>query len=115
MTDELINNIFMTDANVEGPAIEIAHTMDVQIIRDVDTDVPCDISFYDQCLTEYAVAHGFVLVTVNIKDIAPLYKNLETHPGVVFISKNSRRSHKLIAKRLNELQHIDMTNRVEWI
>jgi hypothetical protein len=59
MTDQPVHvNIFLTDENVDGPAIEIARAMGVEIIRDVDTDVPCDIQLYDRCLTDFVVANG---------------------------------------------------------
>jgi hypothetical protein len=112
-------NIFLTDENVEGPAIEIARARAVEIIRDVDTDIPCDIDHYDQCLFDYAAANGYVLVTANRKDFDLKFfeyaKTHNSHPGLVLIHKNHRRSHYLIAEWLVLLSDEDMTNRIESI
>lgn len=109
-------NTFLTDENVDGPVITIARDMEVSsILRDVDLEVPCTLPDYDQCLTDFAVEHGYVLVTANIRDFRPKYEALPTHPGIVLITANHRHNHLDIAKRLRALQHEDLTGQFVWI
>jgi hypothetical protein len=73
-----ITNIFLTDENVDGPVITIAREMAViSILRDVDLEVPCDIQDYDQGLTDFALANGYVIVTANIRDFHPNMKHYQ--------------------------------------
>lgn len=111
-----ITNTFLTDENVDGPVITIAREMEViSILRDVDLEVPCNIQDYDQCLTEFAVANGYVIVTANVRDFRPKYEALSTHPGIIYITAHHRHNHLEIAKRLRALQHEDLMNQVIWI
>jgi hypothetical protein len=109
-------NIYLTDENVDGPAIRLARLKyEVQILRDVDLDIPCDIDDYDQCLFEYAMEHGYILVTANIKDFEwRYYEYAETHetPGIIFIQANYNRSSELIADWLGLWEEEDFTNRI---
>src|SRR5574341_1412172 len=95
-------NIYLTDENVDGHAIRLARGLGVTIIRDVDTDVPCDIQDYDQCLFDHAVRHGYVLVTTNIQDFEPKFyayaQTGEEHPGLILIRSEHRSSSYLIAR-----------------
>jgi hypothetical protein len=99
-----LQNIFLTDENVDDPAIELAIARDVQIIRDVDIDIPCEIHDYDQCLFDYAVEHNYVLVTNNTKDFEPKFWHYlasgQVHPGIIFIRNQHRSSSKIIAEWL---------------
>jgi hypothetical protein len=109
-------NTFLTDANVQGPAIRLALKLGVQrLIRDVDTDVPCEIQDYDQCLTDYAIQQGYILVTGNVDDFAPKYTRLEQHPGAAFITPHHHRSYYHIAEWLKLLEDQDMSNQIVWI
>jgi hypothetical protein len=112
----LHKNIFLTDENVDGPAIIIALAKSVDIIRDVDTDVPCDINDYDQCLFQYAIEHNYVLVTGNNRDFEwQFYKYAETgkdHPGLLLIQSKHNRSSYLIAEWLELLSDMDLTNTI---
>jgi hypothetical protein len=116
-----INNIYITDENVEGPAVDLARAKhNLVVIRDVDTDVPCPSKIkYDVCLFHYAIEHNYILVTGNHKDFEyQFYQYIETHdfhPGIVFIPRHSRRSHELIADWLALLVDEDLTNRIVWI
>lgn len=111
-----VTNTFLTDENVDGPVITIAREMEVEsILRDVDLEVPCAIQDYDQCLTDYAVANGYVMVTANIRDFRPKYEALPTHPGIIYITAKHRHNHLEIARRLRALQHEDLTDQFIWI
>ena len=118
MADEPAHkNIYLTDENVHGPAIRLAQTaLDVEIIRDVDTEIPCDIEDYDQCLFDYAATHGYVLVTTNIRDFEPkFFRFAETgkdHPGLILIRSEHRSSSRLIAEWLALWVDENFTNRM---
>jgi hypothetical protein len=109
-------NIFLTDENVDGPAIELARVRGVDIVRNVDIELECELHDYDQCLFDYAVEHHCVLVTGNIKHFEPkVYKYAETgsdYPGIIFIHPDHQHSHYLIADWLELLKDEDMLNRV---
>jgi hypothetical protein len=111
-----LRNVFLTDENVDGPIIRLARAKGVEIIRDVDTDIPCDIDHYDQCLFDYAIEHNYVIVTANIRDFEPkFYKYAETgkdQPGIVFITSKNLHNHFEVAEWLAELQFEDLAN---WI
>jgi hypothetical protein len=114
-------NVYLTDENVEGPAIELARAKyGLEIVRDVDLDIPCSSGVkYDECLFHYAVEHRYVLVTGNYKDFDyQFYEYVETHddhPGLILIPRHHRRSHYLIADWLALCADEDMTNRVLWV
>lgn len=111
-----VTNTFLTDANVDGPVITIARDMEVtSILRDIDLNLPCAIQDYDQCLTDFAVANGYVIVTANIQDFRPKYEVLATHPGIIYITANHRHNHLEIAKMLRALHHEDLTDQFIWI
>ena len=111
-----VTNTFLTDANVDGPVITIARDMEVaSILRDVDLNLPCAIQDYDQCLTEFAVANGYVMVTANIRDFRPKYEALPTHLGIIYITANHRHNHLEVAKTLCALRHEDLTDQSVWI
>lgn len=109
-------NIYLTDENVDGHAIRLARGLGVTIIRDVDTDVPCDIQDYDQCLFDHAVRHGYVLVTTNIQDFEPKFyayaQTGEEHPGLILIRSEHRSSSYLIAEWLALWAEENFTNRM---
>jgi hypothetical protein len=119
MPDQIISNIFLTDENVGGPAIRIARARGVQIIRDADLDLDCELDDYDQCLFEYAVENAYVLVTNNIKHFEPkFYKYAESgrdHPGLILIQNQHRSNSTLIADWLDLWSDFDFTNRIERI
>jgi hypothetical protein len=110
-------NIFLTDENVDGPAVELAQRLGVTIIRDVDTDVPCEIQDYDQCLFDYAVEHGYIVVTANIKDFEPKFYTFaesgSDHPGLILIRSEHTSSSYLIAEWLALWDDRDFTNTVQ--
>lgn len=109
-------NVYLTDENVDGPAIRLARALGMEILRDVDIDVPCAIADYDQCLFDYAVAHGYVLVTTNIRDLEPkFYAFAQTgadYPGLILIRPNYYRSSYLIADWLALWADENFTNRM---
>ena len=112
--------IYVTDANVFGPAVELARSKHgLQVIRDQDLNLECDLDDYDQCLFDYAMEHGYVLVTGNIKDFEPKYYEYaathETTPGIIFIQPNHSRSAELIAEWLALWEDEDLTNTVKRI
>jgi hypothetical protein len=117
MSDQPIINTFLTDENVNGPAIEVARAKGVQIVRDVDLDIPCEIDDYDQCLFDYAVEHRYIVVTNNIKHFEPkFYKYAESgrdHPGLILIQPQHISSTFEIAEWLELLKDFDLTNRIE--
>jgi hypothetical protein len=112
----MAQNIFLTDENVNGPAIEIARRLGVEIIRDVDIEIPCEIDDYDQCLFNYAAEQGYVLVTNNGDDFEwQFYRFAEggqDHPGLVIIQPNHNRSSQLIADWLALWIDEPFTNRL---
>jgi hypothetical protein len=117
MNDSLARrNVYLTDENVNGPAIELARLRGVQVIRDVDTEIPCHIRDYDQCLFDYGIEHGFVVVTGNIRHFEPkFYAYAETggdHPGLVLIRPEHRTSSVIIAEWLELWSDEDLTNRI---
>jgi hypothetical protein len=109
-------NVYLTDENVDGPAVRLARGLGVEIIRDVDADVPCAIQDYDQCLFDYAVKRGYVLVTANIRHFEPkFYMFAQTgndHPGLILIRREHRSSSYLIAEWLALWADEDFTNRL---
>jgi hypothetical protein len=114
-------NIYLTDENVEGPAVELARAKyELDIVRDIDIDVPCPPrTKYDECLFHYAVEQRFVLVTGNYKDFDyQFYHYVETyddHPGLILIPRHHRRSHHLIADWLAIWADEDLSNRLLWV
>jgi hypothetical protein len=82
----------------------------------VDTDVPCDVEDYDQCLFDYAVKQRYVIVTANIRDFEPKFYHFaesgEDHPGLILIRKEHRSSTYLIAEWLALRSEEDLTNRL---
>jgi hypothetical protein len=123
MSELAINNIFLADENVNGKAIEIAQAAGVQIIRDQDldrvADLNCTIQDYDQCLFDYAVANGYVIVTGNRVDFEPkFYQFAESgtdHPGLVLIRPEYHKNGTLIAEWLQLLADQNLTNKIERI
>lgn len=109
-------NIYLTDENVHGPAISLALAKyRLQILRDVDLDIPCDSDDYDECLFNYAMQQGYILVTANIKDFEwRYYRYAETHetPGMIFIQAKHSRSSALIAEWLALWEAEDFMNRI---
>lgn len=114
MGKQSIKNIFLTDENVHGPAIELARVWGAEIIRNVDVSIPCTIRDYDQCLFDYAIEHEYVIVTVNIKHFEPkFWKYAETghdHPGMIFIRPEHRKSTEVIATWLALLSDTNLKN-----
>jgi hypothetical protein len=101
MSDTSIKNIYLTDENVDGDAIDYARRRyRLEIIRDVDIEVPCDHRDYDLCLFYYAIEHGYVLVTGNKKHFERRFYQYiadhDDHPGIVLILENHQRSSELI-------------------
>ena len=109
-------NVYLADENVHGPAIRLALSLGVRIIRDVDIDVHCDVEDYDQCLFDYAVEQGYIIVTANVRDFEPkFYKFAESgedHPGLILVRREHRRSTYLIAEWLALWSEEDLTNRL---
>jgi len=109
-------NVFITDENVDGLAVRLAYGLGVEIIRDVDTDVPCVIQDYDQCLFDFAVGQGYILVTTNIRHFEPkFYEFARTgrdHPGLILIRSEHRSSSYLIAEWLALWADENFTNRM---
>ena len=116
MPEPARTNVYLTDENVDGPAIRLARWLGIEIIRDVDTDMPCDIQDYDQCLFDYAVRHEYVLITTNIRDFEPkFYAFAQTgkdHPGLILIRSEHRSSSYLIAEWLALWADENFTNRM---
>jgi hypothetical protein len=91
VSEQSIRNILFTDADVDGPAIKLAGEWDVEIVRAADVRLR---TAPDPIIFEYALEHGYVVVTGNIQDYAPLVKawlaSGETHPGIICITKKHR-------------------------
>jgi hypothetical protein len=115
-TEPARRNIYLTDENVHGPAIRLAmNKYGVQILRDVDLNIPCNIDDYDQCLFNYAMEQSYILVTANIQDFEwQYYRYAETHetPGIIFIQPDHNRSSDLIADWLALWEEEDFRNRI---
>src|SRR5688572_18363035 len=125
MTDHTTHvNIFLADENVFGPAVALATSWGVTIIRDQDLDVETvrahcpPRTLYDICLFQYAMAMGYVLVTANVKDFEwQYYEYAETHetPGIVFIRDKYHRSAHEIATWLALWSDEDLKNRLLYL
>lgn len=109
-------NLFLTDANVYGPAVKLAREKHgVEIIRDVDLNLECEGNDYDVCLFQYAMEQGYILVTANIIDFEwQYYEYAATHetPGIIFIRGKFHRSAEEIAEWLALWADEDFTNRI---
>jgi hypothetical protein len=116
LSQEPIHNILFTDADVNGPAIEIAREMEVEIVRAADVELR---KAADPVIFQYAFEHQYILVTGNIQDFAPMLKEwLETgedHPGIIYITKKHRTNSQHIAEMMFLYASMPMTNRSEYI
>jgi hypothetical protein len=111
---------FYADEDVNGPAIRIARNLGVGIVTssEVGLSGPSDDEQFS-----YAVEHGYVLVTGNIRHFAPMFKEWlaagRDHPGMVFIHPRHHRNSKRIAEELHLLFEAgtpdDQKNQVYWI
>jgi hypothetical protein len=117
MTDQPSRrNVFLTDENVNGDAIELARNAGVPIIRDQELALDCRIKDYDQCLFDYAVEHHYIVITANVKHFEPkFYRYAETgreHPGMILIRASHVSSVFVIAEWLELWVDQDLTNRL---
>ncbi len=107
-------NIFLTDEDVNGPAIELARTIwGVEIVRAVDVGLA---RTDDQTVFDYARERDYVLVSGNIKHHEPkFYQFAESgrdHPGLILIRKENRSSSYYTAEWLALCADENMTNRI---
>jgi hypothetical protein len=111
---------FYADEDVNGPAIRIARNLGVRIVTSNEVGPG---GFSDKEQFRYAVEHGYVLVTGNIRHFAPMFKEwLEAgrdHPGIVFIHPRHHKNSNLIAEELHLLHEAgtpdDLKNQAYWI
>src|SRR5512137_300475 len=110
-------NIFFTDENVNGDAIEIAReAWNVQIVRAVDVGLK---QTPDPVLFRYAIEHHYIMVTGNIYEFAPLVKEWmdagNDYPGIIYITRKHYQDATYVATMLAICAEGPMTNRAEWI
>src|SRR5574341_1298949 len=115
MADPILRkNIFLADENVHGDAVRLARIWGVDVLRVVDLDIPCNSRDFDQCIFDYAVQHGYIVVTVNIKHFEPKFYQYaqggEDHPGLVLINPDHRNDYYYIAEWLALLADENVTN-----
>jgi len=116
LSEQPPRNTFFTDENVSGTAISLARVFGAEIIttEEVGLRRADDLTLFD-----YAVEHGYVMVTVNVKHFDPLWYQFAAtgrdHPGLVYIRRKHFHSHRLIAEWLALLADEPMTNRIWWI
>lgn len=107
----------MTDIDVDGPALEIAQAaFGVRIVRAVD----CDLSGVDdEIVFEYAVQHGYVMVSRNVADynaIATRWaREGKPHPGLLLVGRKIYKNSHLIAAQLALYARQELANRIGWI
>jgi hypothetical protein len=115
-----MQNQFYTDEDVNGAAIRIARNLGVKIITSTEVGSGgCS----DEEQFRYAIKHGYVLVTGNIRHFAPMLKEWlaagRDHPGIVFIHPRHYKNSRLIAEELHLLHEAatpdDLRNQVYWI
>jgi hypothetical protein len=112
--------VFYTDEDVNGPAIRIARDLGVEIVTANEARMR---SADDPDHFAYAVERGYVLVTGNITDFAPMFRDWlaggQDHPGIVYIYPHHRKNSRLIARELRTLYEAgmpdDMKNQTWWI
>lgn len=95
-------NIFLTDENVDGDAIDVARKQwQVQIVRATDAGLK---QTPDPAILEYAIQHNYVLVTGNFRDFPALLKQWtdagKHHPGAIIITAKHLKNSLLIAEML---------------
>ncbi|MBN1429796.1 MAG: DUF5615 family PIN-like protein [Anaerolineae bacterium] len=108
---------FLTDEDVDGPAVTIAcEQLGLQIIRVVDAGFA---HTDDQEIFRYAEQNGHVIVTGNFKDFPAILAEWvmanNQHHGVIIIGSKHYKNSSHIARKLAELASQDMRNKVEWI
>lgn len=96
--------IFYTDDDVNGEAIRWARNLGVQIVTANEAG---NRGADDPIYFDYAAAHGYVLVTGNIRDFEALFyrwaESGREHPGMVLIRPEVRTSAGWIAQELQIL------------
>ena len=111
---------FYTDEDVNGRAIKIAQNLGVKIVTSSEVELG---GSSDEEQFRYAVEHGYVLVTGNIRHFAPMFKEWlaagRDHPGMVFIHPHHHKNSKLIAEESHLLYEAgtpdDLKNQTYWI
>jgi hypothetical protein len=110
------DNIFYTDDDVNGIAIRMARKRGVQIVTSAEAGLG---GADDADHFAHAVEQGYVLMTANIQDFAPLFAGWladgNSHPGIVFITGLNNQRPALLAAALDALRDWDMANRLEFI
>jgi hypothetical protein len=99
MVDDRIT--FYADDDVNGPAIQWAKSLGIQIVSSNEAD---NRGAHDPIHFSYAIEHNYVIVTGNKKDYEPLYfewaESGADHPGMVLIGPDNRNSSGYIAQEL---------------
>ena len=112
--------IFYIDDDVHGQAIRIARKKDVELVTSNEAG---NSGADDSVHFAYAIEHGYILVTANIKDFVPMFTEwLEggnEHPGMVVITSQRIKIAWLIANTLEIIQHAgnieDIKNQIWWL
>jgi hypothetical protein len=116
MNEPPAQNSFLTDVNVNGPAIDIAVRFGVTIVRAVDISMG---TADDSDLLAYAIEHSYVLVTGNFEDFPSLVTAMSSrgqhHSGVLIIRSKVLKNSTHIAEMLALYASEEMVDRVEWI
>ena len=116
----MMHFIFYADEDVNGSAIRIARNLGVEIVTSNEVGLG---GSSDEEQFRYAIEHGYVLVTGNIRHFAPMFKEWlaagRDHPGIVFIHPRHHKNSNLIAEELHILHEAgtpdDLKNQAYWI